>query len=1201
MHINSRKSSRHGSLAVVFFSGLFSLLSAFIPGGSGNLADTYPIGPYLNGIFPEETPGNGSGDGNWMVVNAYPNLVFADPLSIIQIPDTSGFYVTGKQGYVWKISPDTTTTLKTTVLDISSVVHTDGDAGLINMILHPEFGEPASPNRGYAYFIYRYHPQGDAIGDCNADAYTRLSRFNKPDGQEHFDENSELVLIQQVDTHCWHTGGGMFFDDEGYFYFTFGDAGSANDFFNTSQQIDSFFFGGLHRIDVDQNASRSHPIIRQPKDRPHNLPENSYSQGYYIPNDNPWVNPDGSILEEFFALGLRSPHRAFFDPPTHQIWVADVGEGAREEINLVEKGDNLQWPFREGIINGPKPMPIPLIGNSKGPVYDYSHATGTAVIGGFVYRSEKFNGALDGKFIFGDHGTRNIWTYNFNTHEVDFVANIPSGGVGDKNGISSFGTDFEGNVYVLKLFGTDLDGGIIYKLQSGEAIPDPPSLLSQTGAFTDLSTLTPAAGLLPYEINSPLWSDAALKRRWVAIPNDGTHNLPGEQVVFSETGPWQFPPGTVFIKHFELPVDDLNPQITTRVETRFVVIKADGSLYGVTYKWNPEGTDAELLTTSDTMSYSVIQEDLSIRKQIWDFPSRTDCQTCHNSNAGGILGLRTWQLNRDYTYPSMVTDNQLSTWRDLGIFSNPFSEVAMDTFLKSAAVQDDSINLETRVRSYLDANCAHCHRPNGVNGAFDARFSTPLEDQNLILTPGVSVNTPPGNVMVKPKDHHLSELWLRDNLVGNRAMPPLAKNLIDTAYINVLTKWINNLPDSTCYIFYLSDLTPAVTPINGWGPMERDQSNGSTELNDGKMITINGVSYRKGLGVHAYSEVLFDLDSLYTFFQTSIGVDDSTACDRASVQFSIYLDNVLAYQSPVMLQGDTAIDIELDVINVRQLKLVVTDADEDMTCDHANWAEARLIKRCDDGDPCTENDNFGIDCICSGTLIDYNQDGVCDSLNFEVAAKIYLEGPFIIPVPVEGPLMRDDLRAQGLIPIQSPYSDSLLCSEIVFQVTGPNAIVDWVWLELRSPEDSTLVLDSISALLQRDGDLVAADGLSPVTFKTGKGQYHIVVKHRNHLGIMTKNDFALGFTNTGIIDLTDGSIETHGTNAQKLISGHWVLIAGDADSDGVVSASDRSTTWNFRNTVGYQISDCNLSGATEASDRSITWNNRNRITQIPKK
>lgn len=1197
MHTNCRRDVPRRRLFVpAIITGLFLLIGAMLPFLPTGLSPE-PVGPYLNGIFPEQTPGSGSASGNWTVVNAYPNLVFADPLSIIQIPDASGFYVTGKQGYIWQISNDSTTSTKTTILDISNVVHTDGDAGLINMILHPEFGQPGSPNRGYAYLIYRYHPQGDAIGACDSEAYTRLSRFTKPDGQIQFDRNSELVLVQQWDPHCWHTGGAMFFDDQGYFYFAFGDIGSSNDPYRSTQQIDSFFFGGLHRIDVDQIPGRSHPIRRQPKDRPHSLPVNSYTQGYSIPNDNPWVNPDGSVLEEFYALGFRSPHRGTFDPVTRKIWIAEVGEGSREEINLVEKGDNLEWPYKEGSLNGPRAQPNPLIGTSKAPVYEYSHAVGTAVIGGFVYRGAKYNGALDGKYIFGDHGTRNIWSYNINTNEVDFLANIPSGGIGDKNGISSFGTDLEGNIYVLKLYGTDLDGGLIYKLKAQSEVPDPPALLSQTGAFSDLDNLIPSPGFIPYTVNSPLWSDNALKKRWVAVPNDGVFNSPGEQVIFTEDSIWTFPAGTVLMKHFELPVNDNDPGLTARLETRFIVIKADGSQYGLTYKWNSAGTDATLLTTSDTASYSITQTDMSTRTQIWNFPSRTDCQTCHNTNAGSVLGIHTWQLNGDYTYSS-TTQNQLEAWLNLGIFANPFASEDIAGFLKSADIADTTADLETRVRSYLDANCAHCHLPNGVNGAFDARFPTPIYDQNIVHGLGVSVNTDPGSLIVRPKDHLHSELWIRDNILGDGAMPPLAKNLVDTAYIHVLTDWINQLDDSTCYVFYLSDLDPTGTPQNGWGPYERDQSNGSTEQNDGSPLTINGITYRKGLGVHAYSELIYDLGGQYAFFQTSIGVDDAT-CGQGSVQFSIYVDNILNYQSPVMGQNDDAIEVEIEVTNKNQLRLVVTDGGDGVTCDHGNWAEARLIKVCDDGDPCTENDTYDKDCVCTGTFIDYDNDGICDLNNFQLAIKVFLEGALVSPFPGEADLMRDDLRNYGLLPLTSPYTDQLVMHDSVLTKSGQDAIVDWIWIELRDQNDSAVVIDSTSALLQRDGDIVQTDGISPLKYNIGKTNYFVAIKHRNHLAFMSGQAIAVGVTTPTAINFTDGSIGTYGTNALNNFNGKWMMVGGDADGSGIVDAADRSEAWNNRQDQTYRKSDCTMNGATEALDRVIIWNSRNRRSQLP--
>src|SRR5690606_26575195 len=106
--------------------------------------------------------------------------------------------------------------------------------------------------------------------------------------------------------------------------------------------------------------------------------------------------------------------------------------------------------------------------------------------------------------------------------------------------------------------------------------------LSETGAFSDLATLTPAAGVFPYDVNAPLWSDAAEKKRWIALPNDGTHDTPQEKIGFNPEGDWSFPAGTVFIKHFELPVDETTPSIIRRLETRFIVMPESGEPWGVT-------------------------------------------------------------------------------------------------------------------------------------------------------------------------------------------------------------------------------------------------------------------------------------------------------------------------------------------------------------------------------------------------------------------------------------------------------------------------------------------------------------------------------------------------------------------------------------------------------------------------------------------
>jgi len=108
--------------------------------------------------------------------------------------------------------------------------------------------------------------------------------------------------------------------------------------------------------------------------------------------------------------------------------------------------------------------------------------------------------------------------------------------------------------------------------------PIAPALLSQTGAFINLNNMTPASGVIPYDMIEPFWSDGAKKSRWMSVPNDGSHNTAAEQIIFSNTDPWIFPAGAVLIKHFELGGQKL--------ETRFEVMGDDGKYYYLTYKWN---------------------------------------------------------------------------------------------------------------------------------------------------------------------------------------------------------------------------------------------------------------------------------------------------------------------------------------------------------------------------------------------------------------------------------------------------------------------------------------------------------------------------------------------------------------------------------------------------------------------------------------
>jgi chitodextrinase len=147
---------------------------------------------------------------------------------------------------------------------------------------------------------------------------------------------------------------------------------------------------------------------------------------------------------------------------------------------------------------------------------------------------------------------------------------------------------------------------------------------------------------------------------------------------------------------------------------------------------------------------------------------------------------------------------------------------------------------------------------------------------------------------------------------------------------------------------YLSDLTWSGTPTNGWGPVERDKSNGENQGGDGRTLQLNGKTYAKGLGVHAGSELVYPLDGTFTRFKADVGIDDYVTAGQASVVFDVYLDQATtpAFRSGTMRASSATTSVDVDLTGVRRLRLVVTDAGDGVGYDHADWADARLERAC---------------------------------------------------------------------------------------------------------------------------------------------------------------------------------------------------------------------------------------------------------------
>ena len=730
-----------------------------------------PVDPFLNGAFPSSLP------VTLELAESEETAITA--LAMAAEPRGERLFVAEQSGTIYTFLPtEDGLKEKTFFMNMTQQVWAGQDSGVLGLAFHPEYNLQGSPNSAYFYVFYT--TERDAV------QYLRVSRFV---GTTQGVIGTELVMIEQELGPTLHRGGAILFGEDGFLYITIGELGWPED----AQEISGRFVGGILRIDVDQRGGDiSHPVRRRLEDVGHGTSGN----GYYIPSDNPFLEEDGGVFEEYFAVGARNPHRMTIDRVTGKIYIGDVGSNSgdiREEVNVLVKGANYGWPFREGTIDRPDLMPRPedIIGLIEDPIHEYPHANGDcSVIGGYVYRGAQIPD-LYGKYIFTDFCTKKVWSMDISNVPVTNKEELL---LTDFNPVT-LGEDGEGELYfgglgtvpVVKLTSVPSNG------EAGNAIP---SLLSQTGAFMDLASLSPAQGVIPYDMNAPLWTDGAAKQRWVVIPNDGAHDSPAENVIYSEEDAFEYPIGTVFIKHFALALDERTPEVVTPIETRFLVREEDGGYYGFTYRWNAEGTDAELLESSLLDPLAITNESGTTRQQNWTFPGRSDCFTCHNQASGYVLGPKASQLNGDQFYAQTgITANQLETWNHIGIFEQSIDVAGLPGILTAKNLADGSASIEDRVRSYFDSNCASCHRPNGgPRSEFDLRLNTPLEEAGLINGEVIEDLGIEGAKVIVPGDPEKSILFHRISQLGtSTAMPPLAKNKLDEPAIALIREWIIGL------------------------------------------------------------------------------------------------------------------------------------------------------------------------------------------------------------------------------------------------------------------------------------------------------------------------------------------------------------------------------------------------------------------------
>ena len=310
----------------------------------------------------------------------------------------------------------------------------------------------------------------------------------------------------------------------------------------------------------------------------------------------------------------------------------------------------------------------------------------------------------------------------------------------------------------------------------------------------DIKNQNPSLNVLPYEPASSLFADYAHKKRFVWMPTGTKATYNGDDNVL------EFPVGAVLIKTFFY--TNVLPSNTSKlIETRLLIRKASG-WKAYDYIWNDTQTEANLETTNDgTFIPITFVENNVTRSFTYKTPSQTECLTCHKINpneTGEItipIGPKPQNLNTLFNYTT-GSQNQLAKWKSVGYIGSDVPATINSTI----DYKDTSKSLEQRARSYIDINCAHCHRDGGHCDYTPQRFNfsnTNLDTFGVCLTPLFTI--PGAPFVINGGDADRSELMKRINTTeGELKMPIIGRNLIHEEGVELMTQWINSLP-SNCH------------------------------------------------------------------------------------------------------------------------------------------------------------------------------------------------------------------------------------------------------------------------------------------------------------------------------------------------------------------------------------------------------------------
>lgn len=355
------------------------------------------------------------------------NTGLSSPLDVVCANDgTNRIFIVQRSGTI-RVYDDTYNLLNSNFLTINTDITTGGERGLLSLAFHPDY-----ENNRYFFVYYT-----NGAGGVNIDRFqTLVGNPNQADAAT----RTNIMSIAKPVVFTNHNGGKLNFGTDGHLYFALGDSGSSGDPGNLSQSGNSLW-GKMIRINVDDFTT---PPF------------------YTIPIDNPYVS-DPTILDEIFSFGLRNPWRWSFDRTTGNVWVADVGQGLREEINHLTQaqsnGANYGWRCYEGTLPYNTAGCLPPL-NYVQPVYEYPHNFGTggfSITGGYVYRGSLYP-AMQGYYICVDYVSANGFITNATTFSTTQQTAFPAN-------IAGFGEKENGELLAVSL------GGVLYSVGTSTIVP----------------------------------------------------------------------------------------------------------------------------------------------------------------------------------------------------------------------------------------------------------------------------------------------------------------------------------------------------------------------------------------------------------------------------------------------------------------------------------------------------------------------------------------------------------------------------------------------------------------------------------------------------------------------------------------------------------------------------------------------------------